>query len=540
MELTQIFSLMGGLGLFLYGMKTMGDGLELAAGSRLKRLLGALTSNRFMGLLVGFIVTAIIQSSSATTVMVVGFVNAGLLSLTQAVGVIMGANIGTTMTSVLLTLDLSKIAPVAIFIGVVMLLFAKKRTVKHIGQIIIGFGVLFLGMNLMGQSMVGLKDNQSFVSLLTQFENPLFGILAGLIITAIIQSSSATVGILLGLASVGAITIHQSVYVLFGQNIGTCVTALLASIGTNKTAKRAALIHLMFNVLGTVIFVVITLLLPFTQWIEHFFPHNVMAQISSVHVVFNIVTTIFLVPFINVLVGISKKIIRGKDRVAEEMSLKYLDPRILKTPPIAVGQVLKEVERMCDLTRYNLSKAMESFINLDEQGIPEILENEKVINFLNQSITEYLVKINSLELNESDFKVIGTLYHVVNDLERIADHAENITEFTHEFSSMKYRFTEAAKKEIVEVNDKVLQVVDLSFGVFKEHKFDQKTLDYISELEEQVDEMTELFKENHIARLNKLECNTMVGAFYVEMLNNLERVSDHATNIAYSVKTAKG
>lgn len=539
MKLMNILTLMGGLGLFLYGMKMMGEGLELVAGSRLRRLLEVLTTNRFMGLFVGFLVTAIIQSSSATTVMVVGFVNAGLMSLSQAVGVIMGANIGTTTTSALIALKLTSIAPVLILLGVVMQIGSKRQRVNQIGHIVIGFGILFFGMNIMSEAMKPLQHSQAFANMLSLFTNPLLGILAGLVLTAVIQSSSASIGILQALAISGVINVGQSMYVLFGQNIGTCVTAMLASIGTTKTAKRAAVIHLLFNIIGTVIFVVITLLIPFREIVEKIIPNNVVAQIAFVHIIFNVVTTFILIPFINVLVRASTYIVRGTDKIQEELSLEYLDPRILNTPAIAVSQVLKEVERMADLVQETITKAMKSFIELDEKAIPEVLQNERIINFLNKEITDYLVKINALELQEEDSKVIGSLYHVVNDLERIGDHAENITEFTQDFIAQKYKFSDAARSEIIEVNNKVLEVVDIAFTVFRQHKYDKDIIDFMSDIEQMVDDLTDKFKENHIARLNRQECSSAVGVYFVEILNNLERVSDHATNVAYSLNSKK-
>lgn len=536
-----IVALLGGLALFLYGMKMMGDGLELVAGSKLRKLLSVLTKNRYLGALVGLVVTAVIQSSSATTVMVVGFVNAGLMNLYQAVGVIMGANIGTTVTAIIISLKITDIAALAAFAGVVLIMFCKNTTLKYTGQVIAGLGILFLGMNSMSAAMEPLKDMPEFVNVLTMFkDNPLLGILTGALFTAVIQSSSASVGILQALAMQGIIGIDGAIFILFGQNIGTCVTALLSSIGTNKTARRAAIIHLLFNVIGTIIFILIALLLPFTDWIKMITPDPV-AQIACTHLIFNVVTTALLLPAGNLLVKLSCLIIPGQDKVDtyEPLHLKYLDKRILSTPPIAVEQVIKETERMAVISRQNFHDAMEAFFDKKKDLIDRVLANEKALNFMNREITKYLVKISAMELQENDSKVIGSLYHVVSDFERIGDHAENIVEFAQNEINGHYTFSQDAMKELRELTLRVEVLLDESLRMFRSRVYDEELAGSIAEAEEEIDNRTELYRNNHVDRLAQGTCAPEQGMMFVDLLANLERIADHATNIAYSLKNAK-
>ena len=432
MGIEHVLQLLGGLGLFLFGMKLMGEGLETVAGSRLKSLLERITSHPLLGVLVGLVVTGAIQSSSATTVMVVGFLNAGLLKLSQAVYIIMGANIGTTVTSFLIGLKVNDLALVALFIGMVLMMFFSKKLAQHIGMVVVGFGILFTGMNMMSGAMSPLKDEPVFIELMGSFSNPVLGILAGAVLTAIIQSSSASVGILQALASSGAVSLGGVIYILFGQNIGTCVTAMLASIGTNRAGKRAAMIHLMFNVIGTLVFIPICLFLPYVELIEGL-TADPKLQISFAHIGFNIVATLLLLPFAKLLVRLAEKLVPGKDAEYEEMRLHYLDERILGTPSIAVAQVLKEVERMAQIARQNFALSMQTFFKPSSTVNQQIKQNEQVLNYLNHNITGYLVKIHALDLLESDSRRVGSLFHVVNDLERIGDHAVNIAEWV-EFS----------------------------------------------------------------------------------------------------------
>lgn len=535
MQISEVMMLLGGLGLFLYGMKLMGDGLEMAAGSRLKKIVEKLTRNKYMGALVGLIVTMVIQSSSSTTVMVVGFVNAGLMTLAQATGVIMGANIGTTVTGLLIAIKLNDLAPIAIFIGVVMIMFIKKTSYKHVGQIIAGFGVLFMGMTNMGDALAPLSESQMFKDMMSTFSNPLLGVLIGLVFTAIIQSSSASVGVLMALAGQGVVPIESAVFVIFGQNIGTCVTAVLSCIGTNRTAKRTATVHLLFNIIGATLFICISLFTPFISWVKMAAPDNILMQISIVHITFNVVTTAILLPLSDYLVKLACIVIPGEDEKREAKSLKFLDARILKTPPIAVAQVLKEVARMGDLARKNYLMAMDMLFTGNVEKMEELEDNEEVLNFLNTNITEYLVKINSLELEDNDRKLVGALFHVVSDFERIGDHGENIAEQAIQLQTTKTTFSEQALQELHQMQDKVISVLDDSCRLFQERKMDFDLAYKINSTEDSIDDMAKTCKENHVSRLNQSLCTAQGGAIYNDLITNLERIADHSTNIAFAL-----
>ena len=535
MQISEVMMLLGGLGLFLYGMKLMGDGLEMAAGSRLKKIVEKLTRNKYMGALVGLIVTMVIQSSSSTTVMVVGFVNAGLMTLAQATGVIMGANIGTTVTGLLIAIKLNDLAPIAIFIGVVMIMFIKKTSYKHVGQIIAGFGILFMGMTNMGDALAPLSESQMFKDMMSTFSNPLLGVLIGLVFTAIIQSSSASVGVLMALAGQGVVPIESAVFVIFGQNIGTCVTAVLSCIGTNRTAKRTATVHLLFNIIGATLFICISLFTPFISWIKMAAPDNILMQISIVHITFNVVTTAILLPLSDYLVKLACIVIPGEDEKREAKSLKFLDARILKTPPIAVAQVLKEVARMGDLARKNYLMAMDMLFTGNVEKMEELEDNEEVLNFLNTNITEYLVKINSLELEDNDRKLVGALFHVVSDFERIGDHGENIAEQAIQLQTTKTTFSEQALEELHQMQDKVISVLDDSCRLFQERKMDFDLAYKINSTEDSIDDMAKTCKENHVSRLNQSLCTAQGGAIYNDLITNLERIADHSTNIAFAL-----
>ena len=539
MDITHVLALLGGLGMFLFGMKLMGDGLELVAGSRLKGLLEKITSNPLLGVLVGVVVTGAIQSSSATTVMVVGFLNAGLLKLEQSVYIIMGANIGTTVTSFLIGLKIDAVAPVLIIVGVVFILFIKKKFLSLLGMVLVGFGILFTGMNAMSVSMAPLQEIEAFRELMVKFSNPVLGILVGAVLTAIIQSSSASVGIIQALAASGAVTLPGVIFILFGQNIGTCATAMLASIGTNRAGKRAALMHLMFNVIGTLLFIPICLLLHYPEFIMRLTDSPEM-QISFAHIGFNVVTTIVMLPFAQLLVKLSKKLIPGKDSEYEEMRLQYLDERILGTPSIAVAQVLKEVERMAHIARNNFELAMKTFFKPDKEAMGLIKQNEQVLNFLNHNITAYLVKIHALDLTETDSRVVGSLFHVVNDLERVGDHAENILEYTQHLGGEAPPFSEMALQELRDMGDRVLRIIDESIGYFLERHPDKALADGIAAEEEEIDDLVLELRNHHVERLNSLECTPATGMVYIDLLTDLERVSDHATNIMYAAHDSDG
>lgn len=536
---SMLMQLAGGLGLFLFGMKLMGDGLEMAAGSKLRGMIERLTKNKYMGALVGLVVTAAIQSSSATTVMVVGFVNAGLMNLAQAVGVIMGANIGTTVTGVMIAINLTAIAPIAVLIGVVMISFIKRNSVKHIGQIIAGFGILFMGMKMMSTAMEPLSESEVFTSLMTSFSNPLLGVLVGLVFTAIIQSSSASVGVLQALGAAGAITLPSAIYVIYGQNIGTCVTALISSVGTSKTARRTAVVHLMFNVFGAILFIVISMLFPFAELVQRIAPGSVMAQISIVHVIFNIVCTAIMLPLSSLLVKVACKVIPGSDPVKSSNSLAYLDARILSTPPVAVAQLFKEVDRMGQLAKETLGMAMDALITQDNTKVDQIYENENTINFLNRGIAEYLVKINGLDLEDYDRQALGSMYHVISDMERIGDHSENLCELAQTLKKSKQKFSPWAVEQATEMRNRVEAMLEEALQMFASRETQPQMAADINRREEIIDDATQELKDLHIERLNQGKCSVVAGTVFMDMLTNLERIADHCTNIAYSMTNQK-
>lgn len=531
-----IATLLSGLGLLLYGIKILGEGLELAAGAKLKVLLEKMTSNRFAAVLVGFVITTLIQSSSTTTVMVVGFVNTGIMNLTQAIGVIMGANIGTTTTSILVSLDIGKYAPIAIGIGVFLSMLTKKTTKKHIGLAITGFGMLFLGMTLMKDAMEPLASSPVFSEWLMNANNPFVAILIGTVITAVIQSSAASIGILQALAAQGLIPLHFAAYVIYGQNIGTCITALISSIGTKKNSKRTAVMHVLFNVFGTVIFIVLTKFLPFTDWIESL-TDNTMMQLSLVHIIFNVVSTLIMFPFADkVLVKLACLIVPDKkDSSEDDFKLQFVDNLMINTPPFAVAQVSKEVHRMAGLARQNFSIAAEDLLNKSCDHFDEVQHTEEVINFLNHNITPILVKINSLDLSYSDAKYIGRVFHVINDIERIGDHAQNLEEAAKSRVDEGIEISDEGEKELREMYETTLKLIDGSIEAFTSQILDNEKAEQLGEYEASVDDMQTEFEQSHIERLNAHKCNTRAGMLFINTITDFERVADHATNIAWSV-----
>ena len=539
MTFTNLLSFFAGIGLFLYGISAMGEGLEYAAGSKMKKILGALTKNKFLAVLMGTIVTALIQSSSATTVMVVGFVNAGLMTLAQAVGVIMGANIGTTVTSVLIAMDLSMIAPVALFVGVFVMLFVKKDFIKHIAQTIAGFGMLFWGLDTMSVAMEPLRDSEVFVYFMTNYSNPLVGILIGLVLTAVIQSSSASIGILQALAVQGLVPIEFAVYILLGQNIGTCVTALLSAAGSKTNSKRTAVMHLLFNVLGTVIFLLITAFTPYTTLLGKL-SDNVSVQISVAHIIFNVVSTIILFPFANWIIKMACIIVPDKEPEDSKLEFKFYDTHLLSTPPVAVEQIGKEVVRMAYLARDNFNRAAIALINNDTSKREKVESVEEVINFLNHGITKNLVKINALDLDYSDAKYIGRLFHVVNDIERIGDHAVNLSEATTVRNSEKLAISEDAVAELENMRKCVVDLLDASIASFEKQELTVVEAKQIETLETVSDNLKERYQDAHLHRLNEEHCETRAGMMFVNTLIDFERVGDHAKNIAFAVGKKPG
>ena len=533
---SDIILALGGLGLFLYGMKLLGNGLELAAGAKLRKILEKITSNRWLGALVGIVVTAIIQSSTAVSVMVVGFVNASLMTLSQAMGVLMGSTIGTTVTSLILSFNIAQYMPVFICIGAFMVSLSKKNNTKYAGQIIAGFGILFFGMSTMSEHLKPLAGSDAFSNMITSISNPMLGILFGIVFAALIQSSSAAVGILQALGAAGALLLPQSVYIIYGIHIGACFTAVISSIGATKDAKRTSLAYVLFTVFGTALFTIITLLTPFTSWIEQL-TDNVSLQISLVHIISTIVATLVLLPCVNWITKLTCLIIRGKkeDEEKEPCRLKFVDERILKTPPIAVNQITKEIERMGKLANKSYQLSMEALLQRDDKIVPKVSENEEVIDYLNHSITSYLVQINGLPLEDHDLLKVGSYYHIVSDLERIGDHAENICEIASRIIKNDDTFSEKAIEEIQDLTKLVESVIVDSLDLFFGHSNDPLLLEKISNNEQEIDDKTEMYKDHHIERLSKGECNATIGTLFMELLTNLERIADHSTNIAFAV-----
>lgn len=540
MSVANILSMAGGLGLFLFGIRTMGDGLENAAGAKLKRMLEVLTGNRFLAVLVGFVVTAIIQSSTATTVMVVGFVNAGMMSLAQAVGVIMGANIGTTVTSLLIALNFSSVAAASVLVGVILMLASKKTVVKNLGAIFTGFGLLFLGIDMMSDSMAPLRDSAGFMNfIVTVSESPLrppFGIILGIVMTAVLQSSSASVGVLQTLAMQGLVPLKFSVFVLFGQNIGTCLTALFSTVGAKKNSKRAAVIHLLFNLIGTGIFILIALLTPYVEWIEKLSP-DPMAQIAISHIVFNIVSTVVMFPFAKALVKLSCLLVPGKDDSESEMHCKFIDDRLLNTPPFAVMQVSKEVARMAKLARDNFETSAHALINRSDKDLDKVMENEEIINYLNHHITSYLVKLNALDITDSDSDYIARVFHAINDIERVGDHAINLAEAAQHNIGEGLKFSDPAREELNQLCGSVVTLLERSMAAFDNQSLSDNEAKELSDLEEHIDDLTLECQDSHIFRLNRKECNTEAGMLYLNTITDFERVGDHAINIAFLARS---
>jgi len=521
-------NLIGGLGLFLFGMSYMGEGLQKAAGSKMKDILAALTSNKLMGVLVGALVTGVIQSSSATTVMVVGFVNAGLMNLNQAVGIIMGANIGTTVTAFLVSLNITKVATLMVGVGMVMYLAAKRKKVKSIAEVIIGFGILFIGMNFMGKAMDPLKSNPEFAGLITKFDNPYLGILAGFVMTAILQSSSATTGLLIAVSATGVITFNQAYPIIFGQNIGTCVTAMLSGIGANKTAKRAAVIHLLFNMTGTSLFMLV-LRAP-VQWIIYeIVPTYVPRQIAAGHIFFNIINVVILFPFSNLLVKASEYIVRD-DGSENAHITKYIDERILVTPSIALTQTTKEILHLGNMVYEQFDTAVKAFFENKEELSYKVFDAEKKVNELSKLILEYLVKLDKESLTNYEKDKLVVLMNVLNDIERVGDHADNVGELALYKIENKVSFSDTANHEIEKMFYDTMSVYKLSLNAIK--TIEWKDCERVIEDDKKIDVMYKNLRKNHIDRLNNYICEPSAGIIFLDLIGNLERIGDHSSNIA--------
>ena len=541
MNSTILLELAGGLGLFLFGMSLMSESIEKAAGAKLRSILAMFTKNKLMGTIVGVVFTGIIQSSSACTVMVVSFVNAGLMELSQAAGVIFGANIGTTITSQLVSFNLSKVAPLFVLAGVLAVMFIKNETIKKIGDIVLGFGILFMGLSLMSGSMAGLKESQNVVDALAGMNNPLLAVLLGTVVTSVIQSSSVTVSIILLMANQGLLDLKICLFVILGCNIGACSSAMIASLSGKKNAKRAALIHLLFNVIGTVIFFVAFLFIG--DWFV-----NAVGSISgdngrfvaNSHTIIKIVQVLMLSPFSNLIVKMTYALVPGEDvkvGYRESYTLKYIGNKVVFNPATAVVEVVNELERMADLAGENLNRAMNALITLDQEDIDEVYEVEKNINFLNKAITGYMVKINQTTLPLEDLKSIGALFHVANDIERVGDHAENIADAAVQRKEQNIEFSREAMGEMGRMLDMVNDCYRYSVEMFA-HGKDEHMQDII-DLEDRIDDMERELQQAHVERLKRNECTPDAGMIYSDILSGLERIADHAVNIAFSISESE-
>ncbi len=534
MRLTDWIGLLGGLALFLYGMQMMSAGMEAAAGNKMKEILNRLTANRFLGVLVGAVITAIIQSSSATTVMVVGFVNSGMMTLRQAVWIIMGANIGTTITGQLIALDVGAVAPLVAFIGVALIVFVKNTKVHHIANILAGLGILFIGMDMMSGAMKPLAESESFAQLLVKFENPILGILAGMIFTAIIQSSSASIGILQALAASGLVTLGQAVYVLFGQNIGTCITAFLASIGTSTNAKRTTIIHISFNVIGTIIFTTLCLTTPLVSFVEGW-SDTVDSQIANMHTFFNVTTSLLLIPFGGLLATFAEKLLKDKKTSEEETSLhfiqyiKNINEEQLGVSAITMEGTKNELGRMFDMARENVHSAFEAVKQKDIELETKVEEKEEYIDFLNKEIQKYISRVITHERTEEGSRVFNGYYNICSNVERIADHAMNIAGYSVMLKEKNIEFSNIAKEEI----DKMQKVCDDLMVLVS--KVDSNIVGWHSKvacMEQSIDDMTKEYRNNAFERIKQGICKDEGSILFSEMLTDFERIGDHALNIA--------
>ena len=527
--------IMGGLGLFLYGMNLMGDGLQKSAGSKLKRIIELLTSNVIMGVLVGMVVTMVIQSSSATTVMVVGFVNAGIMSLPQAIGVIMGANIGTTITAQLVSLDVDFLAPVALGIGIVIYMFSNKPKHKHIAEILIGFGILFTGMDFMKDAVKPLAGYQGFTDMLLSFgHHPILGVLMGFAITAIVQSSSASMGMLIALASQGLIPVTAALPILYGENIGTCVTSLISSIGASRNARRAAIMHLTFNVLGSIIFMFI-LSKPIVAIVTAIDPTDAARQIANAHTLFNIINVIILLPFNKLIVKTALKLVPETKGEQDDDAkvVKYIDDRMIETPSIALANIVKETLRMGEKSKESLNAAMDGIIDKSKEKIELSFRREKLINELQKLILNYLLKLSKASLNEDSRETVDALFNTVNDIERIGDHAENIAELAQDIADSDMSFSDVGIGELKDMYNKVVSTYTYALEAMRTSNVELACK--VIKMEEQVDMMEKSCRANHMNRLNSSSCSIESGVIYLDIISNLERVSDHAVNIAQQV-----
>ena len=530
MTVTNIIELLGGLGAFLFGMKYMGDGLELAAGSKMKDLLEKLTRNRILGFLLGVFVTVVIQSSSATTVMVMGFINAGIMDLAQATGVIFGANIGTTITSVLIALDVSGIAPFCICVGAFMMLYSKKARVKHIGQVILGFGLLFQGLHTMSGAMKPLGQVAWFQNFIANAKSPILGLLVGALICAVIQSSSAAVGILQALALQGLMPLHFASYLICGINIGSAMPTILASMSARNNAKRAAMIYLIYNVVGGILMTLVTMLLPYTQFIERLIP-DPMFQVSMVHILFKVVSAAVLLPCTNLVVKLTYKII-PKQRHEDAARLEYIDVNLVGNPSVSLLQIRSEVDRMSALVFENVDLAMDGILSNEVRSAKEITENEAVIDYLTDAISNYLVKFNVQELSPQEAMYVNRVFQTLSDMERIGDYAEHLLHVNERCAEKKLTYSDVAKSELQELYGNVKELYFCATARFHSQDIGIGELTHLARLERENRKKAKQAQQNHMDRLRAGECSVEAGIMFGEVLNSLSRIGGHSINIA--------
>jgi sodium-dependent phosphate transport protein len=539
-------SLLGGIGVFLYGMKLMGDSLEMVAGNEIKRMFAKISNKKLIGVGIGTVTTAVVQSSAAIIVMSMGFVNSGLMSLTQAITISYGANIGTCVTALIVAVGVGGFADVQLTVifaalagvGALMIMFTKKDKVKKIGGIITGLGMIFVGLSVMTSSMSIFSQSDKISAFLAKISNPALLLLFGILFTALIQSSSAVSGIVITMvASVPALLqFDQALYIILGSNIGTCITSLIAAIGTNTNAKRAAVINVFYKTVGVIIFGILSIWVPFGKMFSVF--KAPALQVAMFHLFFNVVATVIFFPFTNLMVKASEKIMPEKKKPVDENEphLYFLEERLLRTPPVAVAQLKNEIENMAEIAKSNFDKCMDAvMVGKVSDVIDEIAKNEKCLNFLNREITKYLVKLSQVDLSEDDKLLISTSYHTVSDIERIGDYAENISEYAEKMEADKLKFSPKAISEIQTLKATITNLYDEVMKTYKEDTLDY--IDKVNEYEESVDKQKEEMGEHHIERMNKGECTPEVGAIYLSLSSNAERVADHMTNIAYAVRS---
>ena len=538
MSISNIISLLGGLGAFLFGMKYMGDGLEMAAGSKMKDLLEKLTRNRFLGFLLGVLVTVVIQSSSATTVMVMGFINAGIMDLAQATGVIFGANIGTTITSVLIALDVSGIAPFCLFLGAFLMLYSKKKQTKHIGQIILGFGLLFQGLHTMSGAMKPLKDVIWFQDFIMNAKNPMLGILVGAILCAVIQSSSAAVGILQALAMQGLMPLYFASFLICGVNIGSAMPTILASMNARNNAKRAAMIYLINNVVGAVIMTVVTLAFPYTQFIESIIP-DPMFQVSVVHIIFKVVSAAVLLPLTNQVVKLTYLLV-PKQKHEDACRLEYIDVHLVSSPSVTLLQIRNEVERMAELVRTNIQLSTSALLSSRVADAKPIEDNEAVIDYLTDAISDFLVKLNVREMNDGDAQYVNRVFQTLSDLERIGDYAEKLLHLTEQQEEKKVVYSASALQELAVINDNATQLFDDAVAGFYRQDVHLDQLKRMAKTQRQLRKLTNQSQLNHMERLRTGQCSVEAGILFGEILNSLSRIGGHSINIAEAATLPQG